>query len=195
MSRTHNEFVTIFCNSCGSKFHPKYGSELTARFCSFVCSSQRYADKKHILQARIKSNIKIVNGCWEWNGKRNDKGYGIIRVGTYNIRAHRASYEAFKCEIPDGLVVCHSCDNPPCVNPDHLWTGTKKQNSQDMVIKDRCNPKPARGTEHKGHKLNEMQVKSIRNDNRIAKVIASEYGISMSLVYGIKNGDNWGWMK
>jgi hypothetical protein len=79
-------------------------------------------------------------GCWEWRGTRNEDGYGLFSaklLGFVNARAHRVMYEYLAEPIPDGLILRHSCDNPPCCNPDHQIPGTMAQNSQDMVERGR----------------------------------------------------------
>lgn len=81
-------------------------------------------------------------GCWEWRGARNEKGYGLLALrrrtkGAEHQRVHRIMWEMHEGPIPDGLVVRHRCDNPPCVNPDHLAVGTNRQNSLDMVERER----------------------------------------------------------
>ena len=85
--------------------------------------------------------VDISGDCWEWVGSRLPKGYGRIgfkdETGKHIVLAHRFSYETFIGLIPEGLFVCHSCDNPPCIRPSHLWLGTKKDNAQDSVKKGR----------------------------------------------------------
>ena len=76
--------------------------------------------------------------CWEWQNATNNIGYGMFRWTSGKMRtAHRASYEIYKGPIPEGMIVCHTCDNPKCVNPEHLWVGTRKDNYDDMVSKGR----------------------------------------------------------
>lgn len=94
-------------------------------------------------------------GCWEWKGKRNDFGYGIFsaeRLGFEGSRAHRVVYEHFVGAIPDGLLLRHRCDNPPCVNPDHLVPGTPADNMRDMVERGR-HWRHGRSECDKGHDL------------------------------------------
>ena len=82
--------------------------------------------------------INDVTDCWEWTHAVNNIGYGMFRWTSDKMRtAHRVSYELFNGPIPNGMAVCHKCDNPKCVNPKHLWVGTLKQNAQDMVAKGR----------------------------------------------------------
>ena len=80
------------------------------------------------------------SGCWEWRGTRAVAGYGRISASMWGLRdrsTHRLSYELFYGPIPDGLLIRHKCDNPPCVNPDHLEPGTQQDNMDDMVARGR----------------------------------------------------------
>lgn len=92
-------------------------------------------DEQRFWQNVDKSSVH--NGCWNWMGHKC-RGYGKIRRGKKMVLSHRFSYELANGPIPDGLFVCHSCDNPSCVNPTHLWVGTAKDNVADMVAKGRA---------------------------------------------------------
>ena len=89
----------------------------------------------------IESRIDISDsGCWEWTRCRNSKGYGNGAIAGHSSHlAHRLSYEVFVGPIPFGMSVCHKCDNPPCVNPDHLFVGTHRDNFLDASRKGRLN--------------------------------------------------------
>lgn len=90
--------------------------------------------------ACIKAQVTIRSdtGCWEWTGKRDTKNYGIARVDGIAVRATRLSLFGFKgVELQPGDCACHHCDNPPCVNPDHLFVGTRSDNNQDSSRKGR----------------------------------------------------------
>lgn len=92
---------------------------------------------------RIRSNVKVneETGCWEWQKKRDQRGYGrlTIRINKKHKKAfvHRYAYELFVGPIPDGLIICHHCDNPPCCNPDHLYAGTHADNTADKIARGR----------------------------------------------------------
>lgn len=91
-------------------------------------------DKERFL-SRIR---KSESGCWLWTGHRYPNGYGQFYLSGKMVLSHRVSYRMHKGEISRGLCVCHTCDTPNCVNPDHLWIGTRKDNMMDMVWKGRA---------------------------------------------------------
>ena len=90
---------------------------------------------------RLLRAVKVnkSTGCWEWQGTRNKsgKGYGHLKIKGRTVSAHRVSFSTFKHEIPKGMLVCHKCDNPTCINPEHLFLGTPKDNVLDRDIKGR----------------------------------------------------------
>jgi hypothetical protein len=121
------------------------------------------------------------SGCWEWNGSRNTSNYGTLAVGRG--RPHIASRIAFEAwiKVPDANTdICHRCDNPPCINPAHLFEGTRQENVTDMVTKQRV----ANGERKTAHKLKDSQVESIRNEYAEGGVsqsaLARKYGVSQS---------------
>jgi hypothetical protein len=88
-------------------------------------------------EERFFQKVVKTETCWFWSGAYNSRGYGSFSYNQKRISAHKYSYQSFVGEIPDGMYVCHSCDNKKCVNPQHLWLGTPKDNTQDMIAKGR----------------------------------------------------------
>jgi len=91
------------------------------------------------LQQRFEGKFRVTPGCWPWTGSKTLKGYGQLRWKYNSLVASRVSYELYVGPIPEGLMVRHRCDNPSCVNPDHLELGTAADNSADMVQRGRHN--------------------------------------------------------
>ncbi len=141
---------------------------------------------------RFWSKVKRGPGCWERQASCTSHGYGQIRIDGKKYGAHRVSWEMGHGPIPKEMCVCHTCDNPSCVRPSHLWLGTKKDNTQDARNKKRLRGNPnGKGEEHPGSIVTESDVKRIRKDNRTQTVIAQEYGIKQSTVSLIKLRKRW----
>lgn len=146
--------------------------------------------KKNFLKKFQQGNL---NECWEWKGNKFNFGYGRFKLNGKYQRAHRLSYELFKGKIPEGLCVCHSCDNTSCVNPNHLWLGTQSENIKDCLKKNRTSrgEKNANFSKHIRPKLTEKEVKEIRNSNLSSKELSKEYKVSASTIRKAKSGINW----
>jgi len=105
---------------------------------------------------KFMSWVRKTDDCWLWQGFLNRQGYGNTMINGYTTKAHRWSYLLFKGPIGP-FCVCHSCDNPSCVNPDHLWLGTKKQNAIDREVKGR-NAQRLKTHCPDGHEYNEKNT-------------------------------------
>jgi len=128
----------------------------------------------------------LPNGCWEWKKAVSDSGYGVSWYNKKSIGAHKLSYILSKGEVAKGLCVLHTCDNPICINPDHLILGTPKENSRDMVSKRR----QAFG-EKKSRKLTEELVTWIRESEQPSREIGRCLDISKTNVLDIKKKVIW----
>lgn len=133
--------------------------------------------------------VNKTKNCWEWIGAKTDFGYGMIKRKGRKVVMHRFSWELHKGKIPKGLFVLHKCDNPPCVNPDHLFLGTQKDNMQDMFKKGRANHKSGEKAPHS--KLKDVQINKIRElwktGKYVQREIAKVFSIDQSLVSMIVN--------
>lgn len=133
--------------------------------------------------------------CWEWQAAHSPRGYGVIRARENgNMFAHRVSWELHNGPIPKGLHVCHHCDNPPCVNPAHLFLGTDADNVADMLAKGRESHAGLRGEQHGMAKLTDASVIEIRarlknGENRGA--LARQFGVSHDNIRLIDRGKTW----
>jgi hypothetical protein len=162
-----------------------------------VCCSATCASKKGHLQhgvpfsKRLWANIDKSGGsdaCWPWVGKVKVNGYGRLKDKGKSILAHRAAYELTNGKIPDGMFVCHKCDNPPCCNPAHHFLGAPVDNSNDKVSKNRH----ARGENTRKSKLTDQQVLEIRTLNAAGTytkvALAKMFGVNRSYIQQLVKG-------
>lgn len=123
------------------------------------------------------------DGCWPWTGARGRRGYGQLKWNGKDARAPRVVYALTFGPIPDGMLVCHTCDNPPCVNPAHLFLGTNADNLADARAKDRL-----------GQRLTLQVVAAIRRDHAAGagvRALGRTYGIHYSTVSRVVRGLLW----
>lgn len=180
------------CEHCGCVFFPLQCnlSRGAGRFCSRQCSTE---SRRLPLEFRFLRYVGEMepNGCILWKGT-TERGYGIICMkGRNNVRAHRMAYERVYGQIPSGMDVLHKCDNPPCINQDHLFLGTQAANIADMMSKGRV----AKGECRPQHKLISSQVLDIRARYSAGGVsqykLASEFGVCQSEISLIVNRKKW----
>lgn len=133
-----------------------------------------------------------INSCWEWKGYTGNRKYGTFQIKNKNSMAHRISWMIHNGEIPNGLLVCHKCDNPSCVNPNHLFLGTPKDNMDDMNQKGRArhdnNP---RGNLRRQIKIRDEQVLDIRHrylNGESCNSLSKEYGVGRAHIERIVSG-------
>lgn len=198
------ELTCLTCNRTVS--YNTHGRPI-ARYCSRKCSgtagSKKYfesaftwnkATKEEAMNRLIKNyNERIIktDSCWEWNGVIANTGYGALKYKGKIVGVHRLSWLIHKGEIPPGDFVLHHCDNRKCSNPDHLFLGTPKDNTQDMLKKNRnrhCNQlsKNAKLTRDKA-----KIIKKLLEDGISQFAIAREYGVSRGTIQDIHRRKTW----
>jgi len=136
---------------------------------------------------------KEPRGCWVWLGHIHEGKYGTVHFEGRRYMAHRLVWNLLRGEIPTGMVACHTCDNPPCCNPDHIFLGTLTDNCEDMVKKNR----QARGVRVSTNKLTEAQVIRILKLNKTKNQleIAKQFGVARTNVGAILRGETWGYLR
>lgn len=137
-----------------------------------------------------------LNGCWEWTGGKNSDGYGSFNINQKIYNAHRVSYTLFVGDIQNSLFVCHSCDNPSCVNPSHLFLGTAQDNMTDKVNKNRqFRPQ---GEKSGNHKLTEQEIYEIREMRKCGytlRKIANRFEVNFRTIHYITTDKRWKHLK
>ena len=141
-----------------------------------------------LLKATLFNRCRLSEGgCWEWR-KTSRAGYGLFYKGNRYYAAHRISYETFVGPIPEGLHILHSCDNPGCINPDHLRPGTVKENMADREARGR---RDVKGEQIGTSKVDALDVLEIRASKLTLEKLGEKYGLSATHVGRIRAGESW----
>jgi hypothetical protein len=145
------------------------------------------------LFARVNRPSEDPQVCWPWTGATTSKGYGNIWWHGKNFPTHVVAFDECVDDIPKGMMVCHSCDNPPCCRPSHLFLGNAQDNTDDMMIKGRH--VSMSGENHGGAILIELEVREIFHlawqGDFTLQAIGNRFGVSRTLVRYIKYGQSW----
>ncbi len=186
-AQKHANQIKRTCVICGKEFQRQ--ATKISPYCSAECSHQ--AQRKDIAEA-FWAKVEKTSDCWLWTGGKARFGHGLFTMGHKGrtIGAHRFSYEQVYGPIPDGLAVCHRCDTPACVRPDHLFLGTRTDNNLDKVHKGR----QSNGQAIWQAKLTEDDVRAIRvapgGWGKI-KALAERYGVDPDTITRIRHGKLW----
>lgn len=186
------------CNWCNKIY--KRGHADLGKYCSMLCKGPgtRLNEEQKLIKIRTyyEKNVIRQNGCWGWKGAVSSNGYGSIGAGRLTkINAHRAAWTLYKGEIPDGFFVLHTCDNRLCSNyVEHLFLGTAKDNSRDMINKRRGNGQFNKGLIPHNRKLIDSQVVEIKKKligGKSQKSLAREFKVDKKTIFDISHNKIW----
>lgn len=186
--------VTLTCPICGKHYStwPKRATQ--RRYCSRGCRNKGQALSKYAnVESRFWAKVDKTDTCWLWTGQKPDDRYGGFKLSNgVQMRAHRFAWEITYGAIPAGMFVCHHCDNPLCVRPDHLFLGTPADNMRDKALKHRAARRP--GNANPSAKLTDADVLAIRHrraEGELVKTLATEYGLSLSSIGKVIHRISW----
>jgi hypothetical protein len=209
LKNTTSGKVRRVCEACGKEFYV-WASNLKqtpGRWCGQACYL-KWRHSPSVAAQRFWTHVDTSGECWEWQSVCGEDGYGQFWFRSDFVRAHRFAYQITHGEIGDGMLICHTCDNPKCVRPEHLFQGTPAENSADMARKGRAASgdrhvsrlypeRLMQGDRHYGAKLTQSQVDDIRRrfaaGGETQAGLAREYGVSRSAVYLIVSNKSWKW--
>lgn len=176
---------------------PVYATKLCSRHYQ---AKRKYGDPEIVRQKqfhgltpteRFFKYVKQSPECWEWVGSKCKNGYGRLNVNGTPVLASRLSFQIHHGSIPQGLNVCHKCDNPACVNPKHLFLGTQQDNVDDMKAKGRERHRCLAGEQHPNSRLTVDAVRAIRASTETGVELSRRFNISLTVIYDIRNGKIW----
>jgi hypothetical protein len=158
---------------------------------SILTAAERYAPATDRVAMRLRVD---PSGCHVYAGPTNASGYGILgrgkAMGGGMALAHRVAYEAAYGPIPDGLVVCHRCDNPPCCNPEHLFAGTLAENNADRDSK-HCGIRGERVHFARLREVDIPEIRRLRSEGHSLREIASKFGVTDSTIHAVVSRQTW----
>jgi hypothetical protein len=202
------------CKTCGINFCWRRSSkQVIPECCSIKCrghtgfrpgsplfiSEMTDEQKLERLKKSFEKHVVRTEGCWGWKGSLTKQGYPVMscRKEIGSDRGHRASWIIHKGVIPPGMYICHSCDNPICTNPDHLWVGTYQQNQDDKMKKGRHRWEPPpikKGEENASSKLKTedvIKIKTMIKEGYSLAFIGKQFNVHRKTIGRIKNGTHW----
>lgn len=172
--------------------------------CYRKCYTRDCINPDHLMfskQEKFWSNVDVyenVEICWEWKSVKGKRKYASTRWEGRAESAHRIAYRLFWEDFPRELEVCHTCDNPSCCNPHHLFIGTHQENVDDREQKGRNKMPLSKGEEHGNHKLTEKQVLNIRelyeHNGHTYRSLGDIFNVSMGNIRKIIKKQTWGWL-
>lgn len=181
----------FICEKCGKTFSAppsRFRRDGRPPFCSRRCYLAALPTDVERFWANVRKGTP--NECWEWQGGRYTQGYGAIYFQGKHMKAHRVAFLLARGRLPTANA-CHTCDNPPCVNPSHLFDGTPLSNNRDKIAKGRAPD----GAKHGRAKLTDADVLVIRSDYARGGVrqidLARKYGVSKAAIWYAIHGGTW----
>lgn len=175
-------------DGCGKPVHARGWCPTHYRRWRLYGDPLLYAPRASMFERFAEKHRLSENGCWEWTATKDAAGYGHFGIASsVSANAHRVSYELHVGPIPEGIMVCHRCDNPSCVNPQHLFLGTGQDNMMDRQSKGRT----ARGERNGKSVITAEIARYIRRSSRSERAIASELGVSRGTVNAVRSRRTW----
>lgn len=188
----------VSCDQCGTIFETAYRMNATraerAKYCSRACywTARRASAKPADHRFWQLVDRRGPDECWPWRGHRRQLGYGWFNLNGRPTNASRAAYILLHGPLASDQFVCHSCDNPPCCNPAHLWLGTAAENNRDRELKGRGRRGvPPKGEAHPSARLSRAQALEAYHSSLPAATLAARWGVTSAAIYNIRAGKSW----